>query len=100
MDSVLLEKLENIERMLTEQTMLKKDVLNFNEASAYIEVSKSHMYKLTSAGIIPSYKPNGKKLYFRRIELDEWLLTNKQLSREEIEREASNYLINKGRVKL
>jgi len=100
MDSIVLKKLESIEKMLYEQTMLKKEVLNFNETAIYLEVSHSHLYKLTSMGIIPSYKPNGKKLYFDRKELDTWLLSNKHYSNEEIDTEAANYLIKKGRVKL
>lgn len=97
---VILEKLESIQRMLNEQNMLKKEVLNFNEGCLYLEVSPSHLYKLTSSGNIPHYKPNGKKIYFRREELDTWLLRNRSCSREEIENEAANYVLKKGRVKL
>lgn len=100
MDTIILKKLESIERMLTEQNMLKKEVLTFNEAAIYLEVSHSHLYKMTSTGIVPSYKPNGKKLYFNRKELDLWLLSNKQLSKDEIDQQASNYLIKTGRIKL
>jgi excisionase family DNA binding protein len=99
MDTIVLKKLENIEKMLSEQTMLKKEVLNFSETAIYLEVSHSHLYKLTSMGIIPSYKPNGKKLYFNRKELNSWLLSNKHYSKDEIENEAANYLIKKGRIK-
>jgi excisionase family DNA binding protein len=96
----IIQKLDSIERMLTEQNMLKKEVLSFNEAAIYLEVSHSHLYKMTSTGVIPSYKPNGKKLYFNRKELDSWLLSNRQSSQEEIEQQAANYLIKKGRVEL
>jgi len=81
----IIQKLDSIERMLTEQNMLQKEVLTFNEAAIYLEVSHSHLYKMTSTGVIPSYKPNGKKLYFNRKELDSWLLSNRQSSQEEIE---------------
>lgn len=100
MDSLVLEKLNSIEKMLIEQNMLKKEVLTFSEAAIYIEVSHSHLYKMTSTGVVPSYKPNGKKLYFNRKELDNWLLSNKQFSHEEIEQQAANYIIKKGRVEL
>ncbi len=96
----IIQKLDSIERMLTEQNMLQKEVLTFNEAAIYLEVSHSHLYKMTSTGVIPSYKPNGKKLYFNRKELDSWLLSNRQSSQEEIEQQAANYLIKKGRVEL
>lgn len=97
MDSQVLEKLESIERMLAEQNMLKKDVLNFNEAAIYLEVSHSHLYKLTSTSTIPAYKPNGKKLYFNRHELDEWLLSNRQATVADVEKEAGQFQLKTGR---
>ncbi|HKM94486.1 MAG TPA: helix-turn-helix domain-containing protein [Prolixibacteraceae bacterium] len=100
MDEIILTKLNGIEKMLMEQNMLKKEVLSFNEAAIYLEVSHSHLYKMTSTGVVPSYKPNGKKLYFNRKELDSWLLSNKQFSQQEIEQEAANYLLKKGRTRL
>ena len=99
-DSIIIKKLDSIEKMLTEQNMLRKDVLTFNEAAVYLDLSHSHLYKMTSTGVIPSYKPNGKKLYFNRKELDEWLLTNKQLSQDELQQQAADYIIKKGRVEL
>ncbi len=100
MDSNILEKLERIEKLLETQQAMQKQVLNFNDACIYLELSQSHLYKLTSTGSIPHYKPNGKKLYFNRQELDNWLLRNRSNSIDEIEQEAANYLIKKGRVQL
>ena len=100
MDEKIFEKLENIERMLVEQNLLKKEVLNFSEAAVYLEVSHSHLYKLTSSGALPAYKPNGKKLYFNRKELDTWLLSNKQVTSTEIEEQANQYLMKKWRIRL
>lgn len=79
---------------------MQKQVLNFNETCKYLELSQSHLYKLTSTGAIPHYKPNGKKIYFNRPELDQWLLRNKIESQDEIEQQAANYLINAKTVKL
>ena len=61
---IILERLESIERLLSEQNLLKKEVLNLVEAASYLDISHSHLYKLTSTGTIPCYKPNGKKIYF------------------------------------
>jgi len=97
MDEVIFQKLDRIEKMLTEHNMLQKEVLNFNEAAIYLEVSHSHLYKLTSTGKIPSYKPNGKKLYFNREELNEWLLSNRQASTAEIEEETQSFQLKSGR---
>jgi len=98
-EELIYQKLDNIEKLLVEQSLLKKEVLNFNETAIYLEVSHSHLYKLTSTGVIPAYKPNGKKLYFNRKELDEWLLSNKQVSTDEIERQADEFQMKSGRAR-
>ena len=53
----------------------QKKMLNFREACAYTGISRSTMYKLTSAKKIPHYKTAG--LRFDRTELDIWLRSNK-----------------------
>jgi excisionase family DNA binding protein len=99
MDEIL-KRLDSLERLIENQGVNTKEVLNLNEACRYLELSQSHLYKLTSTGSIPYYKPNGKKLYFKRAELDAWLLRNRYASHEEISGQAADYLIKKGRVKL
>lgn len=100
MDTNINERLERIETLLLQQNSLQKRVLNFNETCSYLELSQSHLYKLTSTGAVPHYKPNGKKIYFHREELDQWLLRNRMDTQDEIEQQAADYLINKGRVQL
>lgn len=99
MDEIL-KRLEKIELLLEGQNLVRKDVLNFSETCDYLELSQSHLYKLTSTGAIPHYKPNGKKIYFKRSEVDEWLLRNRTASSEEIENRATDYLIKKGKIRL
>lgn len=96
----LLQRLERIELLLESQKLVHKEVLNFNEACEYLELSQSHLYKMTSTAAIPYYKPNGKKVYFKRLELEAWLLRNRTTSQDEIETMATDFLIKKGRVKL
>lgn len=100
MSETILEQLDRIETMLKNQQAMQKQVLNFNETCTYLELSHSHLYKLTSTGAIPHYKPNGKKIYFQKDEIDQWLLRNKMYSNDEIEQQAANYLMKKGAVKL
>ena len=69
----IIERLNQIEKKIDEQNLLKKDVLTFNDTCKYLELSASHLYKLTSQKDIPHYCPRGKKLYFNRHELDLWL---------------------------
>ena len=65
-----------------------KDVLTSDEAAAYMGVSKSYLYKLTMERKIPHYKPMGKMVYFSRQELEQWLLTNKVATDEELSQQA------------
>lgn len=82
------ERLRNIETLLLSQ----KIVLNFDEVATYTGLSKSHLYKLTSTGGIPCYKPNGKHIYFNKIEIDQWLQQNRKATSQEIESQASTYV--------
>lgn len=101
MDSniLILDKLTEIAEKLTEQNLFQKTVLNFNEACAYLDLSQSHLYKLTSARHIPHFCPQGKKLYFRRDELDSWLLRNRQLTNEELQETAADSFTRVTRTK-
>lgn len=92
-ENLILEKLERLEQRMGEQNLLMKEVLNFNDACSYLDISASHLYKLTSQKSIPHFCPQGKKLYFNRAELDEWLQRNRQTSTDEIETMAANYLL-------
>jgi len=94
-----LKKLAGLAIKLEEQNILQKTVLNFAEASRYLNISQSHLYKLTSQKLIPHFCPEGKKLYFRRDEIDQWLLRNRQASVNDIDKIAADYIIrnNRGR---
>lgn len=72
-DQTILQKLDNIERMLIEQTINQKDVLNVKEACLLLDITPSYLYKLTSNKQIPHHCPMGKKLYFERTALLEWV---------------------------
>jgi excisionase family DNA binding protein len=96
MDNNILEMLKSIERKLEELAALNKDVLNLKEAARYLDVSRSHLYKLTHTKEIPHYKPRGKQVFFERKELDRWLLQNRQKTKAEIEQSAIDYVVAKG----
>jgi excisionase family DNA binding protein len=94
MDNIL-ERLNEIERKIEELAALNKDVLNLREAAKYLNVSCSHLYKLTYSKEIPHYKPRGKQVYFERRELDKWLLQNRQKTKAEIEQAAIDYVVRR-----
>ena len=67
-----------------------KEVLTFKEACFYTGIKESYMYKLTSSGKIPHSKPQGGKLYFKRTDLESWLLQNPAKTTDQIKMEAAN----------
>ena len=73
---LILERLDRLERLLTAH----KEVLTFEETCDYTGISRSYLYKLTSAGNIPHSKPNGKLIFFEKKKLNDWLLQNGILS--------------------
>lgn len=97
MDEIILKELNELKKLISEQNLLKKDVLNFSEACQYLDISESHLYKLTSRKQIPHFCPQGKKLYFNRQELDRWLQQNRQDTNDEIEKEATDYILQNRR---
>jgi excisionase family DNA binding protein len=98
MDEIL-KTLTSIEQKLTEQNLLQKEIFTFAEACLYLDLSSSHLYKLTSGNAIPCYCPQGKKLYFRRAELDAWLTCHRNTTANEVEQQAANYIAKKGGLK-
>jgi len=98
-EELILDKLTEIANKLDEQNLLQKTVLNFNEACKYLDVSPSHLYKLTSTKQIPHFCPQGKKLYFKREELDTWLQRNRKSAAGEIDQMAADYVIRNKRKK-
>ncbi len=81
-------RLLHIEQLL----LCNKTVLTFDEVALYSGLSRSYLYKLTSAGLIPHSKPNGKNIYFEKAIVDTWLLRNKVKTHEEHEAAAVNYV--------
>lgn len=86
------EILIEIKNILEKQNLVSKDILNFEEALSYLKVSKSFLYKMTSKGEITYYKPNGKLIYFKRSDLDVWMLRNEVSGTNELEDEIDNFL--------
>ncbi len=67
---------------------ITKNVLTLEEALEYTGYSRSYLYKLTAARKIPYYKPNGKRLFFNREELERWLQQNRITPESELDEKA------------
>ena len=55
------------------QMEINKNILTVDEVVNYTGFSQKQIYKLTSTRAIPHYKPSGRKLFFKKDEIDEWI---------------------------
>ena len=74
------------------QLTAHKEILSFKESLLYLSVSPSFLYKLTSRRGINFTKPNGGKIYFRKSDLDTWMLQNEVKSLAILEEEINEHL--------
>jgi excisionase family DNA binding protein len=73
----------------------KNRVLTFEQGCQYLGYAKSYVYKLTSAGILPYSKPNGKSIFFDRQKLEDWMLSNASKTQEERQMDAATFVNSK-----
>lgn len=85
-------QLNEIKNLLKKQNFQQKEIMSLEEAQLYLNVSKSFLYKLTSNNELTFFKPNGKLIFIRKVDLDQWMLQNKNKSIRESEIEMDNYL--------
>lgn len=104
---IINQRLESIEELLTniyrasnnkETGTATTPIMNIKQLSAYLDLSVSALYKLTSTKEIPHAK-RGKRLYFDKKDIDAWVFENKITTTSDIERMATEY-IHKNPVKL
>lgn len=70
------EKLFNIENSISKLNIAVKTILNTEEASEFLGLKPSYVYKLTSEKKIKFFKPSGKLIYFKKEDLENFLLQN------------------------
>lgn len=68
---------------------------NTLEASIYLSLSVSHIRKLSRDKELESYKPNGKCIYFKVEDLDNYLMNNNRSSSKKIMEKTTKYLFNR-----
>jgi excisionase family DNA binding protein len=91
----LIERLKNLEHLMEvqndlnkeiimTQNILKKEILNTEETCIYLMISKDALYRITARGELISYKPNGRHMFFKKSDLDAWLLHKKNNTKEKV----------------
>ncbi|MBF8149062.1 helix-turn-helix domain-containing protein [Winogradskyella sp. F6397] len=94
-----MENTENVENLQRAQMIAYKEILSFKEALIYLDVSESFLYKLTHKKAIEFTKPNGGKIYFRKSDLDNWMLQSISESKRVLEEDVFNHLKRNGNGK-
>ena len=87
----LFEKVEDIERMVTNlqpNVTDENELLDVKEAAHFLKISVASLYTKVSRKEIPVSKP-GKRLYFNRAELREWIDLAKKKTARQITLEAA-----------
>ena len=92
MENTTLQDLSNKLDHIAELTLIgAKTVLDIDEAAIFTRLSVGHIYRLTSSKQIPHFKKS-RKLYFKKDELEDWMLERKILTNDEIKSKASTYV--------
>jgi excisionase family DNA binding protein len=92
----LIEKLDAIEQILLEQTSQKsanppEQLLDIQEAAKLLKLTVPTIYSKVSRRELPFMK-SGKRLYFSRIEILDFIKQGRQKSNDEINATAESYL--------
>jgi len=74
------EKLFSIENSIQKLSLAVKPILSVEEAAIFLNMKPSYLYKLTSDKRITFFKPLGKLIYFKRVDLEAFLLRNESPS--------------------
>lgn len=72
------------------KAMESKEILTTGEAACFMGISKNYLYVLNSKRLIPFFSPNNKMNYYRREDLENYMLSNKRKSSKSILQKASN----------
>ncbi len=101
---IIEKRLDNIESILTEinkkletKAITKKQedkLLTIEEVTSYLSLAKSSIYGKVQRRAIPCIK-SGKRLYFKKSEIDEWLNKRRRKTSDELRIEAEEYCKNK-----
>ena len=89
---VAIAELEQRVTLLENVVFVSKDVLTLEEASLFLGLSRSALYKMTHNNVIPFFRPNGKMIYFEKSELLECIRAHRVASETEIAERAKQVM--------
>lgn len=65
--------------------MEQQNFIDIVEAAAFLSTTRNYMYKLVAARAVPYYSPGGRKLLFKRSELQEYVERSRVATKDEQE---------------
>ncbi len=69
----------------------QKPILTAKEMAYYMGIKLSTLYKMTHNNILPFSKPNGKMIFFDRVEVENWMRSNRYATQQELAQQAAAY---------
>lgn len=101
---IIIQRLDAIERLLIgikegtriEEAPTKKEdeLMNVQQVADYLTLAVPTIYGYVSNMEIPNFK-RGKRLYFRRKEIDDWISQARRKTKAEIQQEAIDFVDRK-----
>ena len=82
---------EQLDRIEQYSLIAAKNVLNIQEAAIILGMTVESMRYNVRNNILPYNEPNVKRVYFKKSELEDWMMQNRSKSMAEIESEAAAY---------
>jgi predicted translin family RNA/ssDNA-binding protein len=89
----VLAELQDIKKELRKQHLANLRVMNIEQVSEYFEIPIKTIYN--NIRKIPHSKKSG--LWFKKVDFEEWLLSNPITTEAELDRKASSYLLKNRR---
>jgi len=96
----IFKQLEEIKNLINSRLSQEKEILSLEEACTYLSITKSQIYMLTSKHLIAHSKPGGKKIYFKRVDLDDYALSNPIRTQAELSMSASQHILKNNPLNL
>ncbi|MBB6611758.1 helix-turn-helix domain-containing protein [Pontibacter sp. Tf4] len=96
---LLFEKMEHLELRLSEhlQPQDTEVIFNVTQAAAFLHLSVATVYVKTCRREIP-FNKKGKRLYFYKNELAEWIRQGRKKTIPEIQQETSQHMLIKRKI--
>ena len=75
-----------------------KEYLSTDEVCKYLNVSKAYVYKLSFLNELPKFCPSGKRIWFRKEDIDQFIQKGRIASQAEVNADAELQIYKTRRI--